>query len=304
MGLSGPGPDSEADELQLALTLERKRAAALIDAAGDPVVRFDRQLEVRGLNPAADLLVGGGRLQIPDEASTVLTEALESVMARGPAQVVELELRLLLDGTPRRFLLTAVSDPGTDGEVDGVTVVARDVDNEVDQDELARRALKDPLTGLATRVRLELTLTQLLQSRERRSDVVAVLVVLLDRFELLTAGAQGDHDGSVLCTIADRISRTARPNDLVARLSGSNFGLLPSALRTHGDAMLLADRLHRAVQDTRIDAGGEFIGSASIGVAFADRRRPVVAAELIARAEAAARDAKRAGRHRTEVHRD
>jgi diguanylate cyclase (GGDEF)-like protein len=293
-------PTDEAGELRRTIELERARAARLVAAIADPVVHFDRNLEVRGLNPAADRLVGSGRLEIPDDTFATLADALEAVIASGPMGTSTLEVRLLVDGEPRCFELTAVSDLDLAGNVDGVTVIARDVDVLAD----ARASLVDPVTGLATRVRFELALTQTLQHRERRSDVVAVLVVDLDRFELLGMAPHADKGDLLLKTIADRIRRTARPNDLVARFGGNEFGVLPQSLRTHGDAMLLAERLHHAVQETRLDAGGEFVGTASIGVAFADRRRPVDAAELIDRAQEAMHEAKRTGRHRTVVHRD
>ena len=131
--------------------------------------------------------------------------------------------------------------------------------------ELERRALHDPLTGLANRAvfndRLEHALA-------RRQHPVAVLFLDLDDFKTVndTLGhAAGD---AVLRSAADSLRRTVRPADTVARLGGDEFAVLLDDSLDMYEAGLVADRLISALQTPASVAGHQDAIGASIGISL------------------------------------
>jgi len=88
------------------------------------------------------------------------------------------------------------------------------------------RALTDPLTGLANRLRFEVTATNFWASAERFGRPLGVLVLDLDGFKHLndTSGhAAGDR---LLREVAAALTSRVRQTDLVARLGGDEFAVL------------------------------------------------------------------------------
>jgi diguanylate cyclase (GGDEF)-like protein len=131
------------------------------------------------------------------------------------------------------------------------------------ESELERRALHDPLTGLANRI---LFYDRLEHALARRGEQVAVLFLDLDDFKTVndTFGhAAGDV---VLGTVADAIRSSIRPGDTAARLGGDEFAVL---LDQHTDvygAGLVAGRLLVAVRTPTTVSGHQHSIGASIGI--------------------------------------
>ncbi len=101
--------------------------------------------------------------------------------------------------------------------------------------ELQRMAHHDVLTGLPNRARFERHLTEAFSNRAA-SQRLAVLFMDLDRFKQVN-DTYGHRVGDVvLCTVAERLRASVRASDLVARLSGDEFGLVLSEVGTPDDA--------------------------------------------------------------------
>jgi diguanylate cyclase (GGDEF)-like protein len=109
-----------------------------------------------------------------------------------------------------------------------------------------------------------------------------------------TAGHQAGDD--VLKRIADEAKGLLRVSDTVARLGGEEFILmLPST--TTSEAMAVAERLRVAIERARIDtAVGQLKATVSLGVATLSHANPTLEG-LLAAADRALYDAKRAGRN-------
>ena len=150
-------------------------------------------------------------------------------------------------------------------------------------------ALHDRLTGLPNRVRL-------LQATARAihpNELVALMVVDIDRFRDVndTLGrAQGD---AVLKEVAGRLNRTVRSTDMVARVEGDRFALLLPRLARESDAGLAAENALRALSRQLDVAGAALSVDATVGIALAPSHAHD-ADLLLQRAEAAMYRAKRA----------
>jgi predicted signal transduction protein with EAL and GGDEF domain len=184
----------------------------------------------------------------------------------------------------------------------------------------ARRALQDPLTGLANRAGFLQALTA--ACADLREGRVVTLYVDVDQFKAVN-DTYGHAAGDLLLrAVGGRLRAAARVGDVVARLGGDEFAVLmrlPSTVPAPGEGTdqlqpdrKLADRLAHAqaeqVAQRFLDAlsepvelaGHALLGRVSIGVAVS----PVGSADpdrLLREADTAMYEAKRAGGQRVAV---
>lgn len=107
--------------------------------------------------------------------------------------------------------------------------------------ELHYRASHDPLTGLPNRDLFEDHLRQVAGSGDRRR--AAVVLIDLDRFKELNDSFGHRFGDLVLCTVASRLRNALRQDDVIARLSGDEFGVVLEGVRTIDDAVSVAQVL-------------------------------------------------------------
>ena len=147
--------------------------------------------------------------------------------------------------------------------------VVRDLRNTLHQrqaleSELERRALHDPLTGLANRVLLR---DRLEHALARRGQQVATLLLDLDDFKSVN-DTSGHHVGdALLIAVADAIQRSVRGGDTVARLGGDEFAVLVEHDATVESATEVAERVLAAIATPITVGGRERFTSASVGIA-------------------------------------
>jgi diguanylate cyclase (GGDEF)-like protein len=145
-------------------------------------------------------------------------------------------------------------------------------------------ALTDPLTGLANRRAWEDELRREVARARRNSHRLALVMLDLDHFKQLN-DTKGHQAGDTVLAEAAASWRTAvRTTDFLARYGGDEFAmLLPDCPDEYGQTVL--ERIR-----TAIPRGC----SCSAGIAYWDGQES--AEGLLARADAALYEAKRAGR--------
>jgi diguanylate cyclase (GGDEF)-like protein len=131
--------------------------------------------------------------------------------------------------------------------------------------ELERRALHDPLTGLANRI---LFRDRLQHALARRDHGVAVLFLDLDDFKTVNDTAGHGAGDAVLSMVAETLRRTVRPADTVARLGGDEFAVLMDDSPDVYQAGLVAGRLIEALLVPIHVAGLARTVGASIGISL------------------------------------
>jgi diguanylate cyclase (GGDEF)-like protein/PAS domain S-box-containing protein len=194
--------------------------------------------------------------------------------------------------------VTAVRDD--DGQVLYFIVQTHDVtERRRFEEELAHRALHDPLTSLPNRALFLDRLGHALQRLRRHPGHVAVLFVDLDRFKLVNDGMGHAIGDAVLLDAAKRLTDAARADDTIARFGGDEFTIL---CETAGrdEACLVAQRVLDAFERPFTHGGREFHLSASVGVRSTEAS--ATSADVLLRdADIALYAAKENGRARYEV---
>lgn len=112
-------------------------------------------------------------------------------------------------------------------------LVGAALDRAAAEDDLRRRALEDPLTGLANRRLLINRLDASVRNSEQVGHRVHVIALELDRFELINDTFGREVGDAILRGIAARLIGCARSEDLIARAAGDEFVVV--ATRIAGD---------------------------------------------------------------------
>jgi diguanylate cyclase (GGDEF)-like protein/PAS domain S-box-containing protein len=175
---------------------------------------------------------------------------------------------MLGDGTPRWTRWSWLPDRGT-GRVVSVVDVDEDRCRERDLHDLATR---DALTGVTNRRRFLDRLDAAIAALDPHGGEAVVLVYLdLDRFK--TVNDVGGHavGDEVLARVGQRLQAATRPDDLVGRLGGDEFGVLCTGLRHAVDPQPLVRRLLEAFEEPFNVDGELWAVSATVGVGIATR---------------------------------
>lgn len=157
---------------------------------------------------------------------------------------------------------------------------------------LGRLALVDALTGLATRRRVE-ELAAVALAAATPAAPVAVVLLDVDEFKAINDTFGHNVGDEVLRSFARILQQRGRLSDVVGRWGGEEFIILCPETPVTG-ALGLAEQLRARI--ARQEFAGVGRRTASFGVAEAAPGETLL--EVVARADAALYEAKRAGRNR------
>ncbi len=168
------------------------------------------------------------------------------------------------------FPVLLISDmvEGPDGPVAIVTTCGNLTERKRAEQQLLDDSLHDPLTGLGNRSLLIHHLERSLgRARRQEKYLFAVLLLNLDRFQVLNASMGHAFGDQLLTSVARRLHACLRPTDAFARLGGDEFAILADDITTETGATRVANRMRDLLAAPFIIDDKEIFVSASIGIA-------------------------------------
>jgi len=295
----------QAGKAELAANEQRFRT--LVETSSDVIWILDAAGVITFVTPSAERVLG---FQPADCEGRVLStfvhgddrETVEITMAKATStdEVVVAEWRMRRSDGEWAHCESTVRSLLDDPSIAGVVLNLRNITERKQlEQQLIRRALHDPLTGLANatllRDRAELAL-----ARAKRGVSCALLLVDLDDFKAVNDGLGHAAGDQVLINVARRLVQAVRPGDTVARLGGDEFAVL---LDGHNELApeIVANRIQESLREPMLINGHEIFAPASIGLATS---QTVTEAEALLRdADAAMYIAKGKGKSQTQVFR-
>ncbi|GGB16513.1 hypothetical protein GCM10011380_02510 [Sphingomonas metalli] len=154
---------------------------------------------------------------------------------------------------------------------------------------LRREMTTDSLTGLPNREGFSEP-----KAGAAEGGRCAVLVIDLARFGRVNACLGGLAGDELLITVARRIKGALRARDMLARIGGNEFGILLTIDEDPGEAMMLGERVRRALASPFRLTDFEIGVECAIGIAFGDEEDELE--ELLRQAQFATKRAKATGR--------
>jgi len=133
------------------------------------------------------------------------------------------------------------------------------------EDQLARRAHHDELTGLPNRALFQQRVEQALE----RKEAFAVAVIDIDGFKQINEHYGHDIGDAFLIKAAARIGRLLRETDLLARVVGDEFLLMLHPVARDEEVEDIVNTLVEAMKEPFSVDGFEIFSSASVGIACA-----------------------------------
>jgi len=163
------------------------------------------------------------------------------------------------------------------------------------EEELAKLARYDALTGLPNRHLLNDRLEQAMTHAKRSGRMIAVAFVDLDRFKIVNDTLGHDAGDALLKEVARRLQSCLREGDTVARQGGDEFVVVLSDLARAEDATLVAQKMLDTLAPAVRLSGQDVMPGASMGIALFPRDGENLQT-LMMNADKAMYSAKHAGR--------
>lgn len=295
--------------IEESLAASERRLAALTGAVSEVVFLYEPDGTLRFSTTRLEESLGyptgslGGdpwELVHPEDVPRVQGEITQLQEEAGSTTTFEFRARHS-DGSWRTMEVRG-RNANDDRDIQGTILTTRDItDTKAALIALAKHALADPLTGLATRSELADRAERALARAERKGSVTAILAIDLDRFQLVNDTFGHEAGDRVLVEVARRLSQVFRPYDAVvrsydtvARLGGDEFLVLCEQVADVSVAHELAQRVGEALAGAIALPVGEVVVTAAVGVAMAEPPEADVD-RLVRQAEAAMHQAKRRG---------
>lgn len=130
-------------------------------------------------------------------------------------------------------------------------------------------AFHDSLTGLPNRAMFtELLKAEIESSKQKTNHSFAVLFLDLDRFKNINDSLGHTHGDLLLVAFAERLERTLRPIDTLARFGGDEFAILISGMTDMTDAVRVAQRIQDELSQPFVLDKNSAFATSSIGIAL------------------------------------
>jgi diguanylate cyclase (GGDEF)-like protein/PAS domain S-box-containing protein len=262
-------------ELYADMARQRDRLAEVTGNLGEGVCTIDAAGEITFVNPVGAAMLGLSGAVTPDgapartvETPRFLLDPALRAMALQQSVIIEDTRFERADGSRLPVSMTASPFVG-DGAPSAAVIVFRDTsERRAFEEQLARHAFQDPLTGLANRRLLLDHLDHALAQANRTGTRVVVLFGDIDHFKAVNDNLGHQVGDELLRVVAERLRRAVRPGDTLSRFGGDEFVVLLEGVTSPDDAGQVADRVLDTLREpVTLSGDHEVVPTMSIGMA-------------------------------------
>ena len=139
------------------------------------------------------------------------------------------------------------------------------------QARIAHMARHDGLTNLPNRYAFRERIQEALNDAAANGSMLAVMCVDLDNFKGVNDSLGHPSGDALLCAAAERLARSVRETDMVARFGGDEFAILQPRITRLDDADRLAARLMDELRKPFLINGELVYATGSIGIAISPK---------------------------------
>lgn len=231
---------------------------------------------------------------VPEDDRDRVIYAFEEARTHGVRFV--LEHRLLVDKKERYVYQQCDVIMGEDQKPDHILGTIQDITAlKRAEDMILHQAYHDLLTDLPNQTLFKERLTHAIKVAEHANHQVAVVVMDIDRFQLINDSLGQDIGNELLVAFAGFLSSFVNEGDTVARISGNEFALLLESALSIEEITQTLRNLTQSLKLNSFDLGGqEVVVSLSLGISIYPNDE-IDAGELMQCANAAMRKAKSQG---------
>ena len=166
-------------------------------------------------------------------------------------------------------------------------------------EDLQKMALLDPLTGLANRRYIDMTLSSRLDEMKRYGWSCAVLFIDIDNFKVINDEHGHSTGDKILKMVARTLASNLRSFDMLGRYGGEEFIAIIANVNAK-QLYSFANRLRVLVEQSSLSTGsGRVVATISIGATLAQRTDTVE--KVMKRADQLMYQSKTAGRNRVSM---
>lgn len=251
-----------------------------------------------------DVLGKADRDLFPAYVAQLLDDNDMRIIANRTSETVEVTAEV--DGKPVSYRLSKAPLTDAQGNILGVCGIGINISKEKKLErerdsllvELQKKnhvldnmATRDNLTGLPNRQILEESLSMRLKDSDRTHNKVGLICICLDGYASINDTLGQKTGDKLLKTIAQRLKRFCRQNEVVARIGGDEFCLVIANLEESEELEKAVTRLEQQLSGSFVVDGDRLNYGVSVGVAVYPSDAES-ADDLLLKADTAMREAK------------
>ncbi len=161
-------------------------------------------------------------------------------------------------------------------------------------------ARNDTLTGLANRVLFYEQTKKLMSLSDRHHHQLALLYMDLDNFKPVNDDLGHDVGDALLKAVARLMEKNTREGDFITRLGGDEFAVVLPKIDNAEGALVVAQKLIKAIQEPFVIDGNSIVIGFSIGIALYPDHASTLD-EIVKKADEAMYVAKKRGKNNVHV---
>jgi diguanylate cyclase (GGDEF)-like protein len=277
-------------DLQFLIFQAKKELEEIFDSVHDSITVHDNNFNIIRANKAAEALLGlpikkmlrqkcfrvyHGAVCPPENCPCC--QALKA----GTTTTTDLfEPKLI-----KHLQVTAIPRFDKNNKVIGVIHIVRDITQQKNvEDRLLFMSLRDELTGLYNRRGYSIVASQYLKILNRQNEGAFVMYADLDNLKLINDNYGHNEGDIVLRETANILKVTFRESDIIARIGGDEFAVIPIGTQSDTAGKILS-RLHKAIENFNAKRKLPYRVSLSTGIAYYDPEHPCSVKELLNKAD-------------------